>query len=327
MAERRRRRAAFTLVELLVVIGIIAVLIGILLPALSRARESGNLIKCQANLKQIGTALHIYAGQNRGMLPYGFFDRDTPVPGMGPPPYRAESGDWTTLLVTALTTRGGVGYTQQTGQTQGDTAAAFAGPRKVFLCPSVTTDPSGQRAVTLTHYSVHPRLMPNIHDRDNSVTSVPPAQRPGMRPYPLAKVKRAAEIVAVFDGTLSPKPAMNFTTFVVAFALDNSRFNLGPPQTNLSTYMTDNYAGSTIDAGQPVDMTPFKVAGDPNRVYNADVDDDIGASNAGNIRFRHMKDTQANFLMIDGHVESFRYKKSDRTTDLLRRNINVNPLR
>src|SRR3954465_12621072 len=75
---RPRRRAtpgpssgsrAFTLVELLVVIGIIAVLISILLPTLSAARESANKVKCLSNMKQIGLAYLMYAQDNKGSLP------------------------------------------------------------------------------------------------------------------------------------------------------------------------------------------------------------------------------------------------------------------
>src|SRR5258708_719419 len=64
-----RRSAGFTLVELLVVIGIIALLISILLPALSRARESGNRVKCLANLRQLTFAWMSYANDNKGWMP------------------------------------------------------------------------------------------------------------------------------------------------------------------------------------------------------------------------------------------------------------------
>lgn len=63
-----RSRAAFTLVELLVVIGIIALLIAMLLPGLSRARDQANAIKCLANLRQIGAAVVEYSAEHNGLI-------------------------------------------------------------------------------------------------------------------------------------------------------------------------------------------------------------------------------------------------------------------
>ena len=68
--SRRPDKRGFTLVELLVVIGIIAVLISLLLPALGRAKEQANRANCLSNMRQIGMGMQMYTGDNRGYYPF-----------------------------------------------------------------------------------------------------------------------------------------------------------------------------------------------------------------------------------------------------------------
>jgi prepilin-type N-terminal cleavage/methylation domain-containing protein/prepilin-type processing-associated H-X9-DG protein len=68
--SRRTNRAAFTLVELLVVIGIIALLISILLPSLNKARRAANSAACLSNLRQVMLGTTMYVTDNGGWLPY-----------------------------------------------------------------------------------------------------------------------------------------------------------------------------------------------------------------------------------------------------------------
>src|ERR1051326_5036925 len=67
--QKPNRAVGFTLVELLVVIGIISLLISILLPALSRARAAAQTIACNANIRSVLQGMQIFAAQNNGQIP------------------------------------------------------------------------------------------------------------------------------------------------------------------------------------------------------------------------------------------------------------------
>jgi prepilin-type processing-associated H-X9-DG protein len=292
-----RHVTAFTLVELLVVIGIIALLISILLPTLASVRQSASAIKCRSNLKQIGTGIYMYAQANNGLLPYGFVYFGAPIP--GEPSWNDESNDWTTLVYRFMTQRAGTGYDTQQANT-----VANAGTRGIFLCPDVARE--NTTAAFVSHYSSHPRIIPDLsgNDWDTGVSTK------GLKPYALAGIKRQSEVAMIFDA-----PVVNGTyqSPAVGFAIDRGAIGRRP-------YLLEKWSNSLqpIGPSDPIDMRPWFTAVFDD--YNTDRD-----TNPGNIRFRHNKDTSANALMADGHVETFRYNKINRTTDLLRKNIYVNP--
>ena len=121
------QRRAFTLVELLVVIGIIAVLVAILLPALNRARDQANTTQCLSNLRQIGAAIANYAAENRAYLVPGRYDATTYPANPG----AAELENWATLLV-----NGGYLPTPPQVKSQNTAWTDTSFGTSVFRCPN-----------------------------------------------------------------------------------------------------------------------------------------------------------------------------------------------
>jgi len=302
---------AFTLVELLVVIGIIAVLVGILLPTLGRARENANQVKCMANLRQLGQALTIYIGENKGSLPIGLVSDGNTI--NGAVTYKGESVDWTTLLYKILNRRAGLGLGSQDQVT-----AENAGLRAVFICPTVFI-PSRVAKENITHYSSHPRIIPDLTEKDSLQALLhpgPDASSKCLTPYKVARIRRSAEIVAVFEGSVAPfGQTGGYLAHSTCNGLDKQRIKVKP-------YLTDLFelSASPIDANSPINMHSGVFAWTEAVDLNKDTN-----NNEGNVRFRHKGDTQTNALMVDGHVQTFSLSKSTKKPDLLQKNICVAP--
>lgn len=136
----RGQCAGFTLVELLVVIGIISLLIAILLPALNKARAAGNRTACLSNIRQLGIAIQMYCNDNGGYFPTcAFWD--------APPAYGLYPDDWI--------------HWQANRKLDDSAVAKYVGHgeqlKRVLRCPADT--PEGRK----THIGIMPGQGPYLY--------------------------------------------------------------------------------------------------------------------------------------------------------------------
>lgn len=133
-----KRQHAFTLIELLVVISIIALLIGILLPALGAARKSARTMQCLSNQRGHGVGFIGYALEHKDLLPYGYYS----IPDASEPTGFRQA-DWMITITSYMT--------DEKGTYQAGTEAV-----ETFACPSAALSQGTK------HYSAHPVLIPAL---------------------------------------------------------------------------------------------------------------------------------------------------------------------
>lgn len=286
-----RSKTAFTLVELLVVIGIIALLISILLPSLNRAREQANMIDCQARLREMGHALEIYESEYKGLLPWGVIDRTSEL---GLPnqvqttPSNQESYWWWNFTLSDIlmghSCLGPNGLATNTSKIFRDTDT-IQGHDYYWVCDYTTN-------IRLLY-----ELSAKVDTDSESGVEIPYKE---MHQRKVTDVKRPSEVFVIWDAPQCMD--FGYNAYPSCQSIDAWGWlhgglvleNEGPP------YKLDR----AILPGQ------FGVSGRQDgsayqKKYNYDPPNyDGGTGWTSHLRFRHMDNTTLNALCLDGHVES-----------------------
>lgn len=295
MLHSLRHGRGFTLVELLVVIGIIAILIGILLPTISRARAQANTTACAANLRSIGQAIKIYETEF-GTYPFSrYYGRPT----TGGSNTAGDGGDsdtdkithtWWSLLRKIM--RGGKGNWDNS--IVNDDGSRVTRLMAAFNCPA------GQNRDAGCDFTSNPAVMPDLPNELSNFGGTPPSGVTAARILrrPASTKGLYPDNVVLWDaGEIPP----NFNTqFIVAYDLDAGRM-IQPITGAINRFRgltpvtpTSAHDGTLVDPG-------------PNKEYDGVV------GTRGNIRWRHGRNDTANFLFADGSVKAIQVTRNHGT--------------
>jgi prepilin-type processing-associated H-X9-DG protein/prepilin-type N-terminal cleavage/methylation domain-containing protein len=311
--HRSHPRRAFTLVELLVVIGIIALLISVLLPALNKARQAANNVTCQANLRSIGQLIQIYASQNRG---YGPVTWDNT--------YFFTYADTLTIM-----TQKRYAAAPFAGQPVGAERFTPDVTLGIFRDVDAPDMPWFEHA---TAYIGNIRVFGAYGIWDPLTSSAA-----GWRPRQFGGIKRSSEAMALWDGALNIGQGINYGVRVTyPNGLDNYQMygghGLSYPGPVSATFQPTWYAnpialGASLSPGSnpssqiPGSVTKSYLAAANTDYYNSGAFSGPGGFDVNYMRFRHLNNKSANFLFCDGHVES------KELGSVLAKDVCVNPMK
>ena len=228
-----RYRKGFTLVELLVVIGIIALLISVLMPALNGARTQARLVQCSSNFKQVHFALMAYAQDHGGFLPPSSDNN-----------WEAQGTNAETF--TRLNTYLGMPF-DDPNQING-----FLSP--IFTC--VEAIPAGEASGAWAPQLIrtiqwNPRAFPGYDQMNASIGGTGPGKEYPLRR--LSSIRKSSEKVAFYEATQIP--GWNFCPEPESIYLDGWRWNWGhrytdpPADGDLTRFERPIQIGQNIDNG------------------------------------------------------------------------------
>ncbi|WP_200761521.1 type II secretion system protein [Poriferisphaera corsica] len=268
-------RFGFTLIELLVVISIIALLIGILLPALGAARNTAQGLLCKSNLRQIGIAIYTYASDNDAFLPYAWA------------PYDASGWDgqmWPAAI------RKHMGIDDSTDPNMA--TKSRSGMVAVYECPSIVIPVEDYREVS---YGANLGVLKSVHWWDSAGPY--DSNDPVFAQRKLDEIRRPSEILMLGDSNQGKYQSEGY----------EGASDLILWHTNESQPMW-SYGDFIFQPNDPGEKEPDR---EVPLTYNRDLEPGATGSVPGALRYRHGGDNQqldsgaCNLGFVDGHVESY----------------------